>query len=251
MPENTFDDKSTSVQVMAWCCQATSHYQSQCWLSSMLAYEVTRPQWVKDFQHLYHFNSPPVWSSSLLWHLPVVNQDLPSAWKEKKYTYISTLGFLGQVISFNLTPSQNVWNFAEILHFNEWKNAFWIKSHNFFSGGLIAKKKIISSNNDFYSIQCHVIDIYTHHQASTRTTRMPAFWEYPRRPMIIHTIDSYKIFKVKAEWHWKYRSRSKVITWNTPSHASDHLYQIWKESIQNCRRYRADTIFKVKAEWHW
>ena len=26
MPENTFDDKSTLVQVMAWCHQATSHY---------------------------------------------------------------------------------------------------------------------------------------------------------------------------------------------------------------------------------
>ena len=38
---------------------------------------------------------------------------------------------------------------------------------------------------------------------------------------------------------------------HTPSHASDHLYQIWKESIQNCKRYRADTIFKVKAEWPW
>ena len=46
-------------------------------------------------------------------------------------------------------------------------------------------------------------------------------------------------------------SRSKVITCDTPSHASDHLYQIWKESIQNCRRYRADTIFKVKVEWPW
>ena len=44
---------------------------------------------------------------------------------------------------------------------------------------------------------------------------------------------------------------SKVITCNTPSHASDHLYQIWKESIQNWRRYRADTIFKVRAELPW
>ena len=59
------------------------------------------------------------------------------------------------------------------------------------------------------------------------------------------------IFKVKVEWPWRYRSRSKVITCDTPSHASDHLYQIWKESIQNCRCYRADTIFKVKAEWPW
>ena len=54
--------------------------------------------------------------------------------------------------------------------------------------------------------------------------------------------------KIGIPW---YRSRSKVITCDTPSHASDHLYQIWKESVQNCRRYRADTIFKVKAEWPW
>ena len=53
------------------------------------------------------------------------------------------------------------------------------------------------------------------------------------------------------KWPWRYRSRSKVITCDTPSHASDHLYQIWKESIQNCRRYRADTIFKAKAKWLW
>ena len=59
------------------------------------------------------------------------------------------------------------------------------------------------------------------------------------------------IFKVKVEWPWRYRSRSKVITCETPSHASDHLYQIWKESIKNCRCYRADTIFKAKAKWPW
>ena len=29
------NDQSISVQVMAWCRQATSHYLSQCWLSSM------------------------------------------------------------------------------------------------------------------------------------------------------------------------------------------------------------------------
>ena len=59
------------------------------------------------------------------------------------------------------------------------------------------------------------------------------------------------IFKVKAEWPWRYRSRSKVIICDTSSHASDHLYQIWKESIKNCRCYRDDMIFKVKAEWPW
>ena len=41
------DDKSTLVQVMAWCRQATSHYLSQCWPRSMSPNGVTRPQWVK------------------------------------------------------------------------------------------------------------------------------------------------------------------------------------------------------------
>ena len=91
---------------------------------------------------------------------------------------------------------------------------------------------------------------------ATRTTRTPAFWGYPPPPpprlMITHTIESCWIpSHNKVEWPWRYRSRSNVITCDTPSHASDHLYQIWKESIQNCSHYRADTIFKVKAEWPW
>ena len=40
------DDKSTLVQVMAWCRQATSHYLSQCWPRSVSPYGVTRAQWV-------------------------------------------------------------------------------------------------------------------------------------------------------------------------------------------------------------
>ena len=69
----------------------------------------------------------------------------------------------------------------------------------------------------------------------------------PRCLMITHTIESCWIppSQNKVEWPWRYRSRSKVMTCNTPPHASDHLYQIWKESIQNCRRYRVNTIFKV------
>ena len=41
------DDKSTLVHVMAWCRQATSHYLSQCWPSSLPPYGITKPQWVK------------------------------------------------------------------------------------------------------------------------------------------------------------------------------------------------------------
>ena len=48
MPQDLTDDKSTLVQVMAWCCQATSHYLSQCWPRSMLPLGVTRPQSVNS-----------------------------------------------------------------------------------------------------------------------------------------------------------------------------------------------------------
>ena len=43
MPQDRTDNKSTLVQVMAWCRQATSHYLSQCWPRSLSPYDVTRP----------------------------------------------------------------------------------------------------------------------------------------------------------------------------------------------------------------
>ena len=48
MPTDLTDRKSTLVQVMAWCRQATSHYLSQCWPRSLLPYGVVRPQWVNS-----------------------------------------------------------------------------------------------------------------------------------------------------------------------------------------------------------
>ena len=44
------DDKSTLVQVMAWCRQARSHYLSQCWPRFLSPYGVTRPQWVNSLR---------------------------------------------------------------------------------------------------------------------------------------------------------------------------------------------------------
>ena len=44
MPVDLTDGKSTLVQVMAWCRQATSHYLGQCWPGS---HGVIRPRWVK------------------------------------------------------------------------------------------------------------------------------------------------------------------------------------------------------------
>ena len=60
MPENPTNEKSTLVQIMARCCQATSHYLNQCWSRSALPYGitgVTRPQWVDSVHNLFWF--PP------------------------------------------------------------------------------------------------------------------------------------------------------------------------------------------------
>ena len=46
MPQNTFDDKSTLIQVMAWCCLATRHNLNQRWPRSMPLHGVTSPQCV-------------------------------------------------------------------------------------------------------------------------------------------------------------------------------------------------------------
>ena len=54
MPLDLTDDKSTLVQVMAWCCQATSHYLGQCWPRSMSPNGITRPQWVDSFPLVLH-----------------------------------------------------------------------------------------------------------------------------------------------------------------------------------------------------
>ena len=58
------DDKSTLVQVMAWCHQATSHYLSQCCARSTSPYGVTRPQWVKLSREPSWFNNN--WLSSTM-----------------------------------------------------------------------------------------------------------------------------------------------------------------------------------------
>ena len=54
----------------------------------------------------------------------------------------------------------------------------------------------------------------------------------PRRLMITHTIESCWIpSQNKVEWLWRYKSRSKVTTCDTPSpcsRASDHLYKYGK-----------------------
>ena len=48
----SLDVKSTLIQVMALCRQATSHYLGQFWSRSLSPYEATRPQWVNCMCHV-------------------------------------------------------------------------------------------------------------------------------------------------------------------------------------------------------
>ena len=64
IPQDLTDDKSTLVQVMAWRRQATSHYLSQCWLSSLSPYGVARLQWVNTACNstVWHIHKPTILS---------------------------------------------------------------------------------------------------------------------------------------------------------------------------------------------
>ena len=68
-PLDLTDDKSTLVQVMAWCRQATSHYLSQCSPSSLSPYGVTRPQWVKIRWSWDRLIFNPILPILVRWHL--------------------------------------------------------------------------------------------------------------------------------------------------------------------------------------
>ena len=48
MLEDLLVCKSTLVQVMVCCHQATSHYLNHCWQRSLTPYGITRPQWVNS-----------------------------------------------------------------------------------------------------------------------------------------------------------------------------------------------------------
>ena len=54
------DVKASSVQVMAWCHQATSHYLYQCWPRSVVPYGTTRPDELKDVYTENQVRSGPV-----------------------------------------------------------------------------------------------------------------------------------------------------------------------------------------------
>ena len=70
---------------MAWCRQATNHYMSKCWPSSVLPNGITRPQWVKsnvwlDLPFQYKQNE----KKNEYKHKGAQHPAYYSFWKEKK-----------------------------------------------------------------------------------------------------------------------------------------------------------------------
>ena len=86
------DDKSTFVQVMAWCYQATNPHLSQWWPIYMLPYDITRPNELKQDGGNSRIDLPQSCTMLSMWfvfnllcgHLQIV---LPCISIEVKYIY--------------------------------------------------------------------------------------------------------------------------------------------------------------------
>ena len=115
MPNDLTDYKSTLVQVMAWCRQATSHYLSQCWPSSMSPYSVTSPQWVNNKPTVVHVTAPCRTGDTPLPE-PMTIQ-LTNAYKRHQASACQT--FVSHWISL-LQAHQRLWFTTEKLH--AWQN---------------------------------------------------------------------------------------------------------------------------------
>ena len=57
MVQDPFHNKSTLVQIIAWCHQATSRELSQYWPRSLSLYGITRTQWVNSLNSLPSFGN--------------------------------------------------------------------------------------------------------------------------------------------------------------------------------------------------
>ena len=79
VPLNPIDDKSTLVQVMAWCRQAPSHYWNQCWSRSVSPNGINRPNELTHWGRVTHIcvgkpttigsdnGLSPGWRQAIIW----------------------------------------------------------------------------------------------------------------------------------------------------------------------------------------
>ena len=96
IPENLFDEKSTLVQVMAWCRQTGSHYLSQCWPGSMPPCDVNRPQWVNPsmitLQRAQWVVASAKTTAVAQWGAALVAAQMAMCKTPTVYVYVSSIG---------------------------------------------------------------------------------------------------------------------------------------------------------------
>ena len=117
MPLDLTNDKSTLVQVMAWCRQATSHYLIQCWPRSMSPNGVTRPQWVNDELLTTHYLNQ--W-----WQSPVMPNTHSSQWVDIQSVHLEVLCNFGIRCLGTLGQSSNRYQyfiFIQVFFFKQSK----------------------------------------------------------------------------------------------------------------------------------
>ena len=78
IPEGSIGNMLALVQTMCGAKQVTSHYPNQCWPSSVMPYDVTRPQWVNHYSYDY-WCPGDTWSRGIVWH-QVLYSDLTFSW---------------------------------------------------------------------------------------------------------------------------------------------------------------------------
>ena len=110
LPQELTDDKSTLVQVMAWCRQATSYYLSQCWLSPLSPHGVARPQWFNFIDSYTAQKKPADMTMTFLFLLLPVDPKSAqvNCGKHRQFTVLYTLQWIDSSQSL-LVANETVW----------------------------------------------------------------------------------------------------------------------------------------------
>ena len=91
-------DKSTLVQVTAWCCQATCHYLSQCWPRSRRHMASLGPNefihWIYKLSKGLLFNAMNIWGLLQYKYAILPVMEIPSWTKLKLTTILSGMMML-------------------------------------------------------------------------------------------------------------------------------------------------------------
>ena len=118
------EGKSTLVQVMAWCRQATSHYLSQCWPRSVSPYGITRAQWVKMLCIMIWFLFHSI-GSVICYQYRADSRFAPGQW-ETALLCNGVSHWLGANLESSLQYTRSV--AQELIRMT--KSTMWIKSDN-------------------------------------------------------------------------------------------------------------------------